>query len=865
MKKIIVLIFLVFVFANANNNIIQLRLIDSVSINKSKVARANFVSLGSNASAEFRRAIFQGNINYEKLSNGETRTTIVWSTVRDGQKSANVPPFLTKVSSRATSIAGGTVVKAVGNTEELTNAIRNMDNDSSFSDTVKDLTSGNEENLADGGFGNNSANSSESNDSSSSGNSSSGWGGGSSGGGSSSGGSGSSGSGSSGGGNTTPPVVIPDSGNNGGSNSGGGSSGGSNNDSSTRYSKCPPIIENGIYTVTEYIDGSCVPTNMSSSIYTTAQGCPQELDFDKNIARISTRTYAMPMGVEILVTPCQKTDKTANLVETHNGCEWKANLDNETANLQKRYFFHYNSEPVYVTQCVNSNKTAPIEQFKGDLGCQPIIDWTGGTYQETASENGLCRPFKDMQKIYYDEEQCQPFVDFEKGYVTIATIPYVNQETGRKYIGACQKTNKTESIKWTNETCSNVIDRKRKIGIEQHRAFYTQNGQKKWLNECGNSENTFELLLFKEYDQACKNKIDYVNKEVYENYRTLTRLDDKVIEVEGCKYEEERQELKSTYEGCKKRHDFQNKKSYEQERFYFMKDGDRQYVSECRDSNIVYNHYNTRATCDIVNSVGKVIVFERNAINLYDDTIEYISECRPISDEIKVEQEFVGYEHDFNHGQSYRLVKDYYIDPVTHDRKYLTNAVRDNKNFPHIKEAGNWEHNDELKHSVRKLRISFIDTVLNKKIYPNGEDFFYSEPVAYSMLFIGEKVANKFLATSPNVTYSNGVYYYNNSLIDRSIIQSVNNKYKTTNKSNCSYRDVWSGDQHLGYEATGNGAYGLGCYLAVTSGNVNTIRNSSSSYAYAVNLELVTNLSEYLRIDGTKLTITNSTRYRAVP
>ncbi|MFA7021230.1 hypothetical protein [Aliarcobacter sp.] len=859
MKKIIVLIFLVFVFANANNNIIQLRLIDSVSINKSKVARANFVSLGSNASAEFRRAIFQGNINYEKLSNGETRTTIVWSTVRDGQKSANVPPFLTKVSSRATSIAGGTVVKAVGNTEELTNAIRNMDNDSSFSDTVKDLTSGNEENLADGGFGNNSANSSESNDSSSSGNSSSGWGGGSSGGGSSSGGSGSSGSGSSGGGNTTPPVVIPDSGNNGGSNSGGGSSGGSNNDSSTRYSKCPPIIENGIYTVTEYIDGSCVPTNMSSSIYTTAQGCPQELDFDKNIARISTRTYAMPMGVEILVTPCQKTDKTANLVETHNGCEWKANLDNETANLQKRYFFHYNSEPVYVTQCVNSNKTAPIEQFKGDLGCQPIIDWTGGTYQETASENGLCRPFKDMQKIYYDEEQCQPFVDFEKGYVTIATIPYVNQETGRKYIGACQKTNKTESIKWTNETCSNVIDRKRKIGIEQHRAFYTQNGQKKWLNECGNSENTFELLLYKEYDQACKNKIDYVNKEVYENYRTLTRLDDKVIEVEGCKYEDERQELKSTYEGCKKRHDFQNKKSYEQERFYFMKDGDRQYVSECRDSNIVYNHYNTRATCDIVNSVGKVIVFERNAINLYDDTIEYISECRPISDEIKVEQEFVGYEHDFNHGQSYRLVRDYYIDPVTHDRKYLTNAIRDNKNFPHIKEAGNWEHNDELKHSVRKLRISFIDTVINEKIYPNGEDFFYSEPVAYSVTFVGERAGNGFTTSAGEITSSNGVFYYKNNLLDTSLKTPLANGQGTS--SGC-YVDLMDMGESVTFKGiSGSGAYGLGCGF---SGNY-YFNFSYWSWYYTGNVQLVTNVSEYLRIDGTKLTITHSTRYRAVP
>ncbi|OCL86247.1 hypothetical protein [Arcobacter porcinus] len=866
--RFILMFLLIFSFANANKNIIQLRLIDSIAINKSQIARANFLSLGASASSEFRRAIFQGNINYEKLSNGETRVTIVWTRVIDGQKGANVSPFLTKVSTRASLIAGGTILRATGNTEDLTNAIRNMSNDKGFNETSKDLVS-------DGGFqednsfsNNDPFNSTENeNNNGFSSNNVGGIGSGSNGKDGNNGNNGSSGSNSSGGGNgnnsgggnVTPPIVLPPEkgkdGNNGNDGSNGNNSGGGSS-SYDKVGKCPPLIENGIYTVAEYIDGTCVPTNMSSSIYTTAQGCPQDLNFDKNIATISTRTFAMPMGSEILVTPCQKTNKTANLIETHNGCEWKANLDNETANLQKRYYFNYDGEPVYVTQCVNSNKTAPIEQFKGDLGCQPIVDWTGGTYQETASENGLCRPFGDMQKIYYDEEQCAAFPDFEKGSVTIATIPYINKETGKKYIGACQKTNKTESIKWTNETCSNVIDRKRKVGIEQHRAYYTQNGQKKWLNECGNSENTFELLLYKEYDQACKNKVDYVNLEVYENYRTLTRLDDKTIEVEGCKYEPERQELKSTYEGCRKRNDFQNKKTFEQERFYFMKDGDRQYVSECRDSDIVYNHYNTRATCDLKNNNGKVIVFERNAINLYDGTIEYVSECRPISDEIKIEQEFVGYEHDFANGQSYRLIRDYYIDPITKVRNYLTNQTRDNVNFTHIKEAGNWEHFDDKKYSQRKLRIYFTDSVLNKKVYPNGEDFYYSEPVAYSVLFVGEKVGSKFSATSPNITLSNGTYYYNENAIDRSLKQSIADRYRTNNRSGCSSK--WNADNYL--IPTGNGAYGLGCYDAGWNGTSYT-----SSYGYQTNLETITNISEYLRIDGTKLTITNSTRYRAVP
>ncbi|TLS71059.1 hypothetical protein FE243_07115 [Aliarcobacter thereius] len=914
--KILLICLLLFSFSNANKNIIQLRLIDSIAINKSSVARANFVSLGSNASSEFRRAIFQGNINYEKLSNGETRTTIVWSRVIDGQKGANVSPFLTKVSTRANLIAGGTILKATGNTEDLTNAIRNMSNDKGFNDTSKDLLSSNgfqednsfstnsgfnstEDENNNGGFSDNSGyitNGSNGNDgyNGKDGSNGNNWSGGSNGndgyngkdgnnGSSGSNGSNGSNGGNSGGGNITPPVILPpDKGGNGSNGSDGnngkdGSNGNNGNSSYDKVGKCPPLIENGIYTVSEYVDGTCVPTTMSSSIYTTAQGCPQDLNFDKNIATISTRTFAMPMGSEILVTPCQKTTKTANLIETHNGCEWKANLDNETANLQKRYYFNYDGEPVYVTQCVNSNKTAPIEQFKGDLGCQPNIDWNGGTYQETASENGLCRPFGDMQKIYYDEEQCPAFPDFEKSSVTIATIPYINKETGRKYIGACQKTNKTESIKWTNETCTNIIDRKRKVGIEQHRAYYSQNGQKKWLNECGNSENTFELLLYKEYDQACKNKVDYVNLEVYENYRTLTRLDDKTIEVEGCKYEPQRQELKSTYEGCRKRNDFQNKTTYEQERFYFMKDGDRQYVSECRDSNISYKHYNTRATCDLKNNNGKVIVFERNAINLYDGTIEYISECRPISDEIKIEQEFVGYEHDFANGQSYRLIRDYYIDPITKVRNYLTNQVRDNVNFTHIKEAGNWEHDDNNKRSQRKLRIHFTDSVIKKKIYPNGEGFQYSEPVAYSMLFVGERTDNKITNASINSIRKNETgFTYNGILLDTSTFKPFQ-KVHLKEETNCwtGYRDDDTSTNYF----NGIGKYSYGCL----AGDLSHIKNSHmknliinnkqtvlvpfdiGSVYYHSNIDVITNISEYLRIDGTKLTITNSTKYKAVP
>lgn len=60
--------------------------------------------------------------------------------------------------------------------------------------------------------------------------------------------------------------------------------------------------------------------------------------------------------------------------------------------------------------------------------------------------------------------------------------------------------------------------------------------------------------------------------------------------------------------------------------------------------------------------------------------------------------------------------------------------------------------------------------------------------------------------------------------------------------------------------ATGKGAYNLGCFLTDRNN-----RNSYFSYGYSVNLELVTYTSEYMRIDGTKFSVNNNSRYRAVP
>jgi hypothetical protein len=832
------------VSAIAETKVISVKLANPIAIGTTKSVEASFESLDPQADAAFRRAAFVGQVSYEKLSNGETRVVINWDAVKDGSKSASVEPFITRAATSDQSIPAGTLLKARGDTALLTAAIRNMKENG-----AKTAAAGN--GVVTGAAAQSSALNTYSSAASTTPRSTY------------SGGSGSSGnliytpgySGSSGDGN-----------NNGGNNNGGSDSSGGSSGSSGSAAACKPIVDlqAGTYTITERDGDSCKPTAAVSTIYETAQGCPQITDYDNNIVKIATRKYALPSAAETQVTPCAQTGKTAALLETYNGCQWVADMDREVAVLQKRYYFTFANEPVYVTSCVNSDKTAPLQQYKGDLGCQPIIDEQAGTYQETASDKGLCKPIGSIMKIYYDEEQCEPFVDWTNGSVTLARIPYVNKATGKEFVGSCERSDTTLALQSTTDGCAAVLDKKNERAIEQIRWYYDLGSAPKYLTGCQNSDNSSPIVTYREYNGVCKNLINVAALSVTPNYRTMTRLGDRTLEVKGCQYDNN-VTLEPTYEGCAQRHDFMTNKTFEQERLFYLWDGERNYVTSCRDSAIAYSHYLTTATCQYQNANGKVIVNKRIAYNQSDGTVGYATNCKPVSDELLIEQEFCGYEHDFVVNQSYRQERDYFSEPITGERVYLTNCARTNINFPHREETNGWIHDDSNLRSKLKVRKYFVDTTISDthKVYPNGLDFVEGLPVPYANKGMITRLKQDFgVIKDRSIRFSNNIYTWDS--------KTLNVSFPTPAESTLY---IGYGDNLCGYTLNNSfnptskcKSYEVGLGSFCTSGIISgSLEGSCYVGIYTAHIVEQQNIIDYLRADGSTYSVELDSWYQVQP
>jgi hypothetical protein len=466
-------------------------------------------------------------------------------------------------------------------------------------------------------------------------------------------------------------------------------------------------------------------------------------------------------------------------------------------------------------------------------------------------------------KIYYDENQCEPFVDFDKGEVTVAAIPYVNKNTGKQFVGACERTNTVLALKSTRDGCSAVLDKSTETAIEQVRWYYTLGSVNKYVTGCINSDVVKPITTYREYNGVCKNLIDFDQMVVQPNFRTMTRLGNKTLEVRGCEFDDNNVSLQPTYEGCDQRHDFLTNTTYEQERLYYLWDGDRNYVSGCRDSSVRYPHYLTTADCIYTNANGRVIVNKRIAYNQSDGTVGYASGCRPVSDEIAIEQEFTGYEHDFVTNQSYHQVRDYFIDPVTDERIYLTQPTRDDRNFPHILETSGWSHDDSKLQSTQKVRAYFIDPTTGEKVYPNGTAWVEGLPVPYANKGTYQRVKTNYdTVDSLDLTKSAAGYKYRGNPLDVSIaiptaggtryFSSITWSSRNSTPSSCTTRNIGWGYNH---KLDGLHAPSMNQYGTYTCG----VRQGKAKI-YRMKEEV-----DYIRPDGSTYSKQQRTWYQVQP
>lgn len=177
---------------------------------------------------------------------------------------------------------------------------------------------------------------------------------------------------------------------------------------------------------------------------------------------------------------------------------------------------------------------------------------------------------------------------------------------------------------------------------------------------------------------GCEVLPDFGAGKVFNQFRLIGDLNGTIREIKSCERDQDSFFLiESDSNVCGARHDFTNNVSIQTAKLFYTDDsGTNQYLTECQDTTTTYPHFQTETTCTpTIDSVANVVILNmRTAYNLPNGTVEFATDCRPVSSGgLPIYEEFCSpkYEHDFVNNQSYYRTKDYYLDE-TGSPKYIT-------------------------------------------------------------------------------------------------------------------------------------------------------------------------------------------------
>ncbi len=221
----------------------------------------------------------------------------------------------------------------------------------------------------------------------------------------------------------------------------------------------------------------------------------------------------------------------------------------------------------------------------------------GGNRQEVSD----C--LKDEDKVFDIVEKtsaCAVYLDYgEMLAVPQASLIYVNASNNEVQVRSCAPSEEIASAPLVSVTdgCSIRHDFAAGRSYQTGRHIYELNGTTWQADAC--SDNGTEYPHETVYKNAAEQEVcaPIINREA----GTVTRQSRKQIVVNGveqfiteCKPDSNNIAIQSTLDGCDNpalwEHDLAAGASYGRERFYYMLDGNAQYVTQCQNSEITYPH-----------------------------------------------------------------------------------------------------------------------------------------------------------------------------------------------------------------------------------------------------------------------------------
>ncbi|RXJ82171.1 hypothetical protein [Arcobacter sp. F2176] len=535
----------------------------------------------------------------------------------------------------------------------------------------------------------------------------------------------------------------------------------------------------------------------------------------------------------------------------------------------------------------NNGFEEPTVTIDTEKSCQNVI--SNGTVQFKQLVNEICMSIGSPVPIYTTTKGCTPKVDYKTKEVFVATKKVADKEGVETTVESCTiDYDNPQTLKSTYTGCGLVFRKDLKAQVQQEQLFFTFDREDVKVGACTDSALSYPVDTYKEWNKECSPLIDYDNNKVQFAFREVAQVNGTVAEVTPCKFDTTTHELDTTYDGCDVYDDFTNKVSIQKEKYFYMFENKKQYVGECQDSSVKFEHYLTPDTCEFQRLDDNHIVYnKRVAYKDVNGIVHYLTQCKPSEDgSIELTTLQCGYEHDFANNQSYPMSKQVFTDPQTNEEIEVSSCSKDPLNFPHQTEHCSWENDDENKFSNEWKKTFFVDTRTNETKFlditgANEQGCVKGSPIPYvqsseNIKFIKD-LGFKRLVKNNDETYS--IFNEPNKIIDHSNgifpISKNTTKFNITswtcnfkrgdsiigdaNGFNMSYSQCIGGDITQNVYTKSCGASGAGKWYTGPF-----TEKYCTPYQYWEKIGEYQIITKFLRADGTYLDIPTKSIYRII-
>lgn len=297
---------------------------------------------------------------------------------------------------------------------------------------------------------------------------------------------------------------------------------------------------------------------------TTTDGCEIKIDLQQKVAIVFEKTITLSDGSESGRTECTESLTRYPLQKSFASCTPSINLENKKATAQ---FIHY---------------------------------YVNGSAQRV--DTGECQDDSELKfDIVEKFDNCAIFIDIaQRKAVPQARLVYENDKNQIVEARGCQNSESKEAVPMTQNfnQCGIVHDYTRNVSKQQGAWIYALDGSYYQASACVDTDTTYSHAQVY-YNSAgapiCTPIVDQQSKTVTLSSRVAITVNGLQSFIKECTPDtDNRLNMTATTDGCTDpstwTHNISTNQSFGKERYYYMLNNKREYVTQCIDSSTVYQH-----------------------------------------------------------------------------------------------------------------------------------------------------------------------------------------------------------------------------------------------------------------------------------